>query len=297
MTVLVATDGGIATIDRVGTVGDGDQLAGRGVGPLVVHDGEVWAIVDGREVWRTERGGTAWERRATWSGPPLTCLARTPEGLVVGTAEAHVLRLEGDQLQKVASFDELPERGDWYTPWGAPPDVRSMAVDGDSLLVNVHVGGVARRDGDAPWRALVDIDVDVHQVAVAPDGSVLTATGAAGFGRSSDGGSTWRWDDDGLHGSYCRAVAVAGDQVLLTASTGPGRTRGAVYRRPLGADSPWQRVSDLLDGNIDTFWLAAAGDRAAFVTQDGALWQSDDAGASWSLASEGQKAPRAVAIV
>src|SRR5439155_14383623 len=159
---------------------------------------------------------------------------------------------------------------------------RSMAATADGeVLVNIHVGGVAlAADGlDEQWRALVDIDVDVHQVVVAPDGSFLVATGAAGFGRSTDGGAHWSWDTDGLHGGYCRAIAVAGDHVLLTASPGPhGQIEGAVHRRPLGATGEWERVSDFVDGNIDTFWLAADEDEAAFATEDGRVFVSTDAG-------------------
>ena len=286
MPVLVAT--------QTGTEG----LDGRDVTALALDGDARWAVVDGREVWHGHAGDAEWSLVATWSGPALTCLLPHPEGLLVGTAEAHLLRLDGRTLATVESFDELPERSSWYTPWGGPADTRSLAsVDTETLLVNVHVGGVACRDPGDAWRALVDIDVDVHQIAVAPDdASLVVATGAAGFGRSTDGGETWRWDHDGLHGSYCRAVAVAGDTVLLTASTGPFRTRGAVYRRPLGATSPWERVSDLFDANIDTFWLAAREDDAAFVTGDGQVWVSADAGASWAPADKVDGRPRALAV-
>ncbi|HSS10453.1 MAG TPA: hypothetical protein VLL25_11245, partial [Acidimicrobiales bacterium] len=250
--------------------------------------------VDGREVWRCVED---WALAATWDGPPLTCLVASGDGLMVGTAEAHVLRLSDPTLVLDESFDRLPERASWYTPWGGPPDTRSMAADADSVLVNIHVGGVARRDRSGPWRSLVDIDVDVHQIAVAPDGSLLAATGAAGFGRSTDAGATWEWDSDGLHGSYCRAVTVAGDEVLLTASTGPRGTQGAVYRRQLGRQGGWERISDLVKGNIDTFWLAASGETAAYVTQDGQLWASDDAGSTWDHVSDLTAAPRALALV
>jgi hypothetical protein len=296
MTVLVGTTSGVE--------GAGG-LTGRAVGPMATIGASTWALVDGREVWRHD--GT-WRRAATWDGPPLTCVLPVSEtgqtgtgaggeAVVVGTAEAHVLHLQGDALVLDHTFDELAERATWYTPWGGPPDTRSLAAARDSLLVNVHVGGVARRDGDGRWRPLVDIDVDVHQIVAAGDGSLLAATGAAGFGRSVDGGSTWRWDADGLHGSYCRALAIAGDQVLLSAATGPGRTRGGVYRRRLGAKGAWQRTSDLVEGNIDTFWLAAAGDEAAFVTADGQLWRSDDAGATWERASSTHAGPRGVTVL
>jgi hypothetical protein len=282
MNVLVATADGV-----------GEALTGHAVGPIAVVADHLWAIVDDNELWRANGD---WTRVARWDGPRLTCLLPTSRGLVAGTAEAHLVELAGDTLRPIASFEAMPERAAWYTPWGGPPDVRSLAAADDSLLVNVHVGGLARRDEPDQWRALVDIDVDVHQVVVAPDGSILVATGAAGFGRSSDGGQTWRWDHDGLHGSYCRAVAVAGDDVLVSASTGPFRTRGAVYRRPLGAEGAWERTSELVDGNIDTFCLAALDDLAAFVTDDGVVWTSHDAGATWQRASDGHKEARGIVI-
>lgn len=269
-------------------------LAGRAVGPLAARDDEVWAIVDGRDVWR---GPDPWQPQASWDGPRLTCLVPLDDGAVlVGTAEAHLLCLDGTGFRPVASFDEWPPRDAWYTPWGGPPDTRSLATAAGEPLVNIHVGGVARQRG-GEWQPLVDIDVDVHQISAGPDGSLLVATGAAGFGSSTDGGSTWLWDTDGLHGSYCRALAVAGDYVLLTASTGPGRTRGAVYRRALGDAGPWKRTGPLVDGNIDTFWLAAAGDAAAFAAADGTVWVSADAGATWTEEVRAPGTPLGLAYV
>jgi hypothetical protein len=269
-------------------------LAGRDVGPFATCGRDVWAIVDGREVWR---GPDPWAACATGDGAALRCLAALGDGVVlVGTAEAHLLSFDGAGLHPVASFDAWSPRSEWYTPWGGPPDTRSLAAADDEPLVNVHVGGVARqRSGE--WEALVDIDVDVHQITVAMDGSLLVATGAAGFGRSTDGGTTWRWDADGLHGSYCRAVAVAGEEVLLSASTGPGRTRGAVYRRALGHTGPWTQTGPLVDGNIDTFWLAAVGEEAGFVTADGTVWLSADAGTTWAESGRAAGSPRGLAFV
>jgi hypothetical protein len=278
----------------VGSTGGVPGLTGREVGPFATLDGTVWAIVDGREVWR---GPDPWVPQGTWDGPRLTCLTPAGEGVVlVGTAEAHLLRLDTTGWRPVETFDAWPPRADWYTPWGGPPDTRSLATADGEPLVNVHVGGVARGRGGG-WQALVDIDVDVHQIAVAPDGSLLVATGAAGFGRSTDGGGEWRWDADGLHGSYCRAVAVAGEQVLLSASTGPRGTRGAVYRRALGHTGSWTLTGPLVDGNIDTFCLAASGDQAAFVTADRAVWVSADAGATWTERGHAEGSPRGLAFV
>jgi hypothetical protein len=282
MEVLLATRDGVA------------GLPGRDVRALAVDAGTVWAVVDGRELWR--RDGD-WSLVAGWDGAALTCVTACGEDVIVGSDEAHVLTRSGPSLVVDESFDRLPERTAWYTPWGGPASTRSMARDNGSVLVNVHVGGIARRDAGGPWRALVDIDVDVHQVAVAPDASLVAATGAAGFGRSIDGGETWKWDSDGLRGSYCRAVAVAGDQVLLTASTGPRAREGAVYRRPLGDEGAWRQVTDFAKGNIDTYWVAALDDTAAYVTGEGAVWISHDAGGSWDHLSDVAATPRAVALV
>jgi hypothetical protein len=282
----------------VATSNGTDGIPGRDVTRLAADEsGQVWAIVDGKEIWRRPAAGD-WALVASWDGPALNCLSSEGPQLIVGTVGAHVLRLLDSTLVEDESFDDLPERRTWYTPWGGPPDTRSVATSGETALVNIHVGGVARSNGGGPWTALVDIDVDVHQIAVGPDGSLLVATGAAGFGRSADGGQTWRFDHDGLHASYCRAVAVSGDQVLLSASTGPGRTRGAIYRRPLGASGEWERVTDLVSGNIDTFWLAGFSDgAAAYLTQDGGVWRSADAGGSWDRIDKVAGTPRAAVFV
>src|SRR5437763_7767874 len=114
-----------------------------------------------------------WARRAVWEGPVLSCLLPHAGGLLVGTHEAHLLELSGDTLVALPSFEAVPEREAWYTPWGGPPDTRSLAADGEAVLANVHVGGVLASDDLARWQALVDIDVDVHQIVVAPDHSLV----------------------------------------------------------------------------------------------------------------------------
>jgi photosystem II stability/assembly factor-like uncharacterized protein len=70
-----------------------------------------------------------------------------------------------------------------------------------------------------------------------------------------------------------------------------------VYRRPLGGRGHWQRVSEFAKGNIDTYWLATLGETATYVTRDGAVWTSHDAGRSWEHASDVTATPRAVALL
>ena len=129
-------------------------------------DGSVWAVVDGREVHGGQ--GPVPERPAVPApGLRLNCLALAGGTVVAGTAEAHLLRLEGGELRRVDPFDRTEGRDGWYTPWGGPPDVRSIAVGSDGALwVNVHVGGIpTSADGGLTWRPTIEVDADVHQEA------------------------------------------------------------------------------------------------------------------------------------
>jgi hypothetical protein len=212
---------------------------------------------------------------------------------LVGTSEARLVEVGGpDGPVADERFDAIPGRSTWSTPWGGPPDTRSLALGPDGPYVGVHVGGVWRREAhDGDWTEVVPTEADDHQVAYA-DG-VLAVAAAVGVGQSADGGETWHWSDHGLHASYCRAVAIADGWLLATASTGPGTREGAVYRRPLDdPEAPFARCGGDGDGgdsglprafphNIDTFELAASGPLVAVGTPAGEVHLSDDSGASW----------------
>lgn len=276
MSLLVGTSAGLHKVDDNST-----ELAGREINALA---GDL-ALVEGRAVWRA----------GEWVGQPLegplaTCVLPVDSGALVGTVEGHLVRLPAGE--PVASFEQTPDRESWYTPWGAPADVRSMAAGADgTIYVNVHVGGIVRsRDGGGTWEPTLDIHLDVHQVIVAPDGTVVAAT-ARGLAQSTDGGDSWDVIDDGLAATYARAVAVAGDTVLMSVSTGPDGHRAAIYRRPLHGGGPFRRTSiglpGTFPGNVDTFCLVAEGDLAALGTFAGRVYLSDDAGSSWATVAAG----------
>ena len=276
MNLLVGTPAGLHRVDDGHT-----ELAGRQVNALA---GDL-ALVEGRAVWRN----------GEWVGDPLegplaTCVLPLDGGALVGTVEGHLVRLPTGE--RLASFEDAPGREDWYTPWGGPADVRTMAAGPDgTLYVNVHVGGILRStNGGASWEPTLDIDLDVHQVAVAEDGTVLAAT-ARGLAISDDCGDTWTVIDEGRAATYARAVAVAGDTVLLSVSTGPDGRRAAVYRRPLHGGGPFRRsaigLPGTFPGNVDTFCLAGAGSVAALGTFAGRVYLSDDAGVSWATVAAG----------
>lgn len=272
---------------------DGSAPREPGPGPVRMFGDLV--ISAGEGLWR--RSSSGWNRLAAGRG--LLCALDTAGGALVGTAAAHLLRLDGDHLVPVDGFEQVPGRATWHTPWGGPPDTRSLAVTGDGvLLANVHVGGIARSDDDGrTWSPTIDVDADVHQVLGVPGRAGLAlAAAAVGLARSADAGRTWSIDADGLHASYCRAVAVAGDTVLVSASEGPRGARSAIYRTGLDGGG-FERCTDWLDGNIDTFCLVARGPTVVYGTSGGRVLRSDDAGGTWTTILEGRAPVTSVALV
>jgi hypothetical protein len=289
MAIMIGTEQGLRSLD-----GDGERLAGQ---PITAVSGD-WALVGERRLVSLATG-----TEAKLEGPRAWCVLDAGGRLYVGTAEARLLAGPSAtaELVPVVSFDRIETRDEWYTPWGAPPDTRSLTAGPDgSLVVNVHVGGVWRQHPDDRWTEVVSVDADTHQVTADVDQGAVVAAAAIGFGRSLDGGATWDWTAEGLHATYSRAVAIAGDTVLVTASTGPGTRRGAIYRRPLRGDGPFEKcergLPEWFPFNLDTRQLAAMGDEVVLGTDDGRVYRSADAGASWALVADQLPPVRTVTV-
>lgn len=286
MDVLIGTDDGLHHLDGR------QELPGR----TVTHVTDGWAAVDGRP-YRQGAGG--WSEHRMPDGLAVACVALTDGSALAGTEGAHLVEVSSGGAQQVASFEEAPTRSEWHTPWGGPPSVRSIAIAADGRrYVNVHVGGIMRSDGD-DWTPTIDLEADVHQV-VATEGAVLAALGARGLAVSRDAGDTWTVHLDGLHAAYCRAVAVAGGAILISASTGPRTDRGAVYRRPLSGDEPFERcvngLPEWFSDNVETHCLDALDDLAVIGTGSGELYVSQDLGDTWQLQASGLPPVRCVHI-
>jgi hypothetical protein len=298
-TVEVATRSGLHRFDDGGS-SLGIELEGRDVSSLAPAGEERWAILDRREVWHD--GGDGWQHVATGDDLALTRIVAVDDAVYVGTSEAHLDRIVGDALERIEAFDTVEARNAWYTPWGGPPDVRSIANWDDDVYVNVHVGGIPRTDdGGATWHPTIDVDADVHQVTTA-EGLVIAAC-AGGVAVSTDRGGSWTYRTDGLEARYSRGVAVCGDVLLASASRGPRGGGAAIYRGAVAADGAFERCHDGLpdsfDGNIDTYRLDALrlGTVAAFGTEDGRVFVSRDAGSSWSPLAEGLADIRRVLVL
>jgi hypothetical protein len=297
-TTLVATTDGLHAFDDAGArreVG----FDGRPVTALGRSRDDVWAVVDASEVWRRSDGG--WSHVADLSGFRATCITAIGPDVFVGSSEARLFRLAEAALEPVESFDRVEGRETWFTPWGGPPDTRSIANWDDDVYVNVHVGGIVRSgDGGRTWEPTIDVDADVHRVLAAPQR--LFAACALGLAVSEDGGGSWTVRADGLHASYCRAVAVAGDAVLVSASTGPRGDRSAVYRGSVSGGS-FERCAnglpDWFDDNIDSACLDAipGAGSAAFATATGSVFASTDEGAEWAVAASGLPPVRCLTLL
>jgi hypothetical protein len=270
-----------------GLVGsEGEQWLARREITALAWDGNGWLVlVDGHEVMRVH--GDEVDALGAIDDEAGRCLLPVADGVLLGTAHARLAMLRDGAATILRPFDEAEGRGEWYTPWGGPPDTRSLSAGSDGVLfANVHVGGILRAEApEGVWSPTIEIDADVHQVLADPlDQDHVVAATARGLAESRDGGGTWRFVDEGLHAPYARAVALDGDRLYLSASTGPRGGRAAVYRRDPGTEA-LARCSDTLPewfpGNIDSLCLAAGGGTVVFGTEDGRGFISEDGGGSW----------------
>ena len=288
------------------------ELAGQPVGALAPDgQGGALAIVSGHALRRRTPDGE-WITIAT-SEFQLSCCMPVGDVIYVGTEDARVLRVgkTGD-VEPLRGFETVAGRDTWYAGSavidgqrvGPPLGIRSITATADRrvLLANVHVGGIPRStDGGATWHPTIDIDTDVHEVcAHATDPGIVIAAAAVGLCMSRDGGVTWTVEQDGLHASYCSAVAFLGNDMVVAASTDHFARQGAIYRRALDGRRSFEPVEGLprwIDGIADTRCIATHASAAAVADRAGNLWLSTDSGQTWVRGAEGLPAPSSVLIL
>ena len=121
MSFVVATDDGLFLVDDEGT---SQRIAEGGFRHVVAADDGAVALAADGTVWSVDDGGAAeFETLPPTRGEPR-CVLSNGSDLWVGTSGAHLLLVRDGELRPVSSFDEVEGREKWYTPWGAPPDVR-----------------------------------------------------------------------------------------------------------------------------------------------------------------------------
>jgi hypothetical protein len=300
---VVATDGGLFFVDEE----DGSPrrlVEGPFRHAVAADDGAVALAADGT-LWSVDENGEAaeFESLPPTKGTPL-CVLSNGTDLWVGTSGAHLLLVRDGDLRPVTAFDEVEGRERWSTPWGGPPDVRSLDVDEDDVLfASVHVGGIARSvDGGDTWLPSGEIEWDVHQVVTVPEyAATVLAACSVGMALSTDAGESWEIEDRGLHATYARALAVAGDHVVLSVSQGPGGEQACLYRRVL-EDNVFERcrvgLPEWFATNVDTYCLTAWEEQVVVAAPStGSLYVSNDVGVRWHEMQLGLPEPRAVVIV
>lgn len=298
-TILAATSDGLIVFSAGSSH---RELAGRVVNALAMAgESSALAILDGCSLYRRSPHGQ-WSEIATTESA-LACAVAIGDVIYVGTDDARVLRVAAGAIETLRGFDAVPGRETWYAGSalingqlvGPPLGVRSMTAtsDGATLLANVHVGGIPRStDGGVVWQPSIDVDSDVHEVRAHPrDPTIVIAAAAAGLCISRDGGATWTIEQQGLHAPYCSAVAFAGNDILVAASSDHFATSGAVYRRPIARPSALTPIDgglpQWLDGIVDSGCIAARESAVAVADGGGNLYTSMDAGRTWSRRADG----------
>ncbi len=281
--VIAGTSEGLWFLDSSQHV----ELEGHSITALSLNQDGLWAIADRSSVWHRNQEGE-WHQIASVNDLQLNCILPIEDTVLVGTSGACLIRIADGSTHRINCFEAVEGRSEWYTPWGAPPDVRSMAVgQSGELYVNVHVGGILRsNDRGQSWQPTIDFHSDVHEVKTVPDyPDIVLAATARGLAISRDKGNSWSFDRTNLHGAYSRAVAVCKETILMTASTGPSSNKAAIYRRPLNKPGTFEKceqgLPEWFSENINTATLASSGNLAAFGTSDGQVFLSNDAGLTW----------------
>jgi hypothetical protein len=310
-TILVATWGdGLFAVTGDGRTQEIANQPVRGLAP----DGRGGALaIVGRHSLRRRAPSGEWATVAT-SEFELSCCMAVRDAIYVGTDDARMLRLshEGGVLDPIDGFDNVAGRDAWFAGsaivngqrLGPPLGIRSVAANsnGSILFANVHVGGIPRSmDGGRTWQPTIDINSDVHEVrAHQADPDIVVAASAIGLCISRDAGATWAIERDGLHASYCSAVAFSGDDILVSASTDHFATQGRIYRRPIRPDGHIVAVEDGLptwiSGIADTGCIATNGSTIVVVDRAGTLYLSTEFGLAWSRSSSELPTPSSVLI-
>jgi hypothetical protein len=295
-TILVATwRDGLFAVTADGRTQEIANQPVRGLTP----DGRGGALaIVGRHSLRRRAPNGEWTT-VTTSEFELSCCMAVRDAIYVGTEDARMLRLsDGSVLDPIESFDNVAGRDAWFAGsaivngqrLGPALGIRSVAANsnGSILFANVHVGGIPRSmDDGRTWQPTIDINSDVHEVRAHPaNPNIVVAASAVGLCISRDAGATWTIEHDGLHASYCSAVAFSGDDILVSASTDHFAAQGRIYRRPIRPDGDIVPVEHGLptwtNGIADTGCIATNGSTIAVVDRAGTLYLSIEFGLAWS---------------
>ncbi|MGM0491623.1 MAG: VPS10 domain-containing protein [Armatimonadota bacterium] len=307
--ILIGTEQGIVAFDEEGNerfrVLHGREIrhVAADAGGRILAIGDESEIVAAPSMAEAERDD-GWMTLGSLPGARANCLAELGGMLFIGAEDARMWRMpaRGGDAERIDSFDTVPTRDKWDTPWGGPPDVRSLATiagDAPAIYADIHVGWIVRSlDLGETWTQLKDgLHRDVHRVnthRLAPD-RVYAAT-AQGCFLSEDRGESWEQHLAPFEPrNYQRCVMPDYDDpdlFLCTASLGPhpeGDTGcEAMIFRTEDRGETWQAAHEGLPEhfyhNINTHMLAASIQRPgvfAFHDAEKSVYLTTNAALEW----------------
>ncbi len=225
----------------------------------------------------------------------LLIVGLDPFVLLIGTEPPQIYRLNGgtSATEKMESFEHLECRKKWYTPWGGPAAVRSMAASQDgNVYADIHVGSIMRsNDAGYTWEPVnPQLNKDVHQVdttLAAPERVYANTADAAWI--SYDYGDSWCQRPFPHDVTYGRAITVHPadpDCILASVSEGPHgeNVKGRLFRSD-DAGVNWEHVKEgfpaYTENNINTHHVVFSSRGTAWAAVDKSLYTSNDRGRTW----------------
>jgi len=285
---LAGDSEGIVPSIRYHGTGVRSVAEGTSLDALAMADGKVLVLAGGEP--QSIRTGIEDEIAS------LGILNEHPLELLIGTEPPYVYNLtRTGPAERNASFANLEVRDQWYTPWGGPAAVRSLARTGDGwVYADIHVGSIMRSaDRGRTWAPVTpQLHVDVHQVSTCPAAyDRVYAQTADAFWISYDRGASWEHRAGDLGERYGRCVTVHpkdADLALATVSDGPhgDDVHGQLYRTE-DAGANWTQVQggfpDSTKENIDTFHVTFSSEGVAWATAENHLFVGRERAGTWSV--------------
>ncbi len=269
----------------------------------IAEAGPVCAAATANGCIRMWRKGMEWEDVETDIEERISSLmivGADVNPLIIGTEPPHIYLLNAtdDRPVRMDTFDRLECRKDWFTPWGGPPAVRSLAMGGESTVyADIHVGSIMRSfDLGLTWEPVnPTLHQDVHQVNTCPTApDRVYANTADAVWISPDRGDSWQHRPFPHDVAYGRAIAIHPEEpdcVLASVSKGPhgDDVRGWLFRSD-NAGRDWTHVTDGFPDytvdNINTHRVTFDASGTAWAAVDKKLYQSSDRGKRWKVVWE-----------
>jgi photosystem II stability/assembly factor-like uncharacterized protein len=327
--LVVATADGVVTLERQGAGGAWDvarrELKGLHISSLLfeprrgglfagVHDGGLYASMDGGQTWERRMRGITQEHVFT-----LASVERDG-GVVLYAGTEPVPLFEstdyGETWEELPTLAGVPGTDRWMFP--APPNIAHVKDiifdprDSRTMYVGVEQGALLKStDAGRTWRELDryskpddPVYKDVHRLVMRPSNpDALYMTGGAGLYLSTDGGETWeQLSTTRARIGYPDALLISpfdNDLMFMAgAIASPGEWRrthdaDAGIARSRDGGRTWELLTrglpEHIYGNMEAMSMSVWPDGFAMFagTTDGDVFASEDQGESWSRIAGG----------